>query len=168
MENIEYGSEDTGLIWSRLDRAFRDDPLVSMLNKRVLERLAMAINDQCVYDDKVSVAQSHTNIRFVTRKVVDRTPLGWVGDEFKEHLEDVVLQALLPEGDSMTDLERPSTPEAVDALVSLLEELPAEFRYNPAMLTDRESFTVKKKRNVRKVHKALWELQNYFFLTDLD
>jgi hypothetical protein len=57
--------------------------------------------------------------------------------------------------------------KAVDALKALLLELPAEFDMNPADSTStRTQFRVIKARNVRKVHEALWELQEYFGLTE--
>lgn len=55
---------------------------------------------------------------------------------------------------------------AEDALRALLWELPAEFRDDPDTVEPRSEFRVIKKSNVRKVHRALWELQEYFGLTD--
>jgi hypothetical protein len=59
---------------------------------------------------------------------------------------------------------------AVDALKALLWELPAEFsRENPSdMPIDerREEFYVVGRHNIGKVHFALWELQEYFGLTE--
>lgn len=55
---------------------------------------------------------------------------------------------------------------AEDALRALLWELPAEFRDDPDTVEPRSQFRVIKKSNVRKVHRALWELQEYFGLTD--
>lgn len=52
---------------------------------------------------------------------------------------------------------------AVEALKALLWELPAEFSQPPGEVSDsRDNFMVIKKSNVRKVHRALWELQEYF------
>jgi hypothetical protein len=50
---------------------------------------------------------------------------------------------------------------AVEAMTRLLAELPAEFSSAPHRdtLHTRQSFQVIKKRNVRTVHEALWELQ---------
>lgn len=50
---------------------------------------------------------------------------------------------------------------AVESMKALLAELPAEFSDEPRMahLYERESFQVIKRRNVRAVHRALWELQ---------
>ena len=51
---------------------------------------------------------------------------------------------------------------AKEAMTALLAELPAEFSmYNPNEVRPRESFTVIKERNVRTVHQALWDLQEY-------
>lgn len=57
---------------------------------------------------------------------------------------------------------------AVVALVTLLRELPAEFSDGPPDIKGegRESFTVIKARNVRTVHQALWDLQEYFGLDE--
>lgn len=50
---------------------------------------------------------------------------------------------------------------AVEAMKRLLDELPAEFsRSDPAIEpSGRDSFFVIKNRNVRTVHRALWDLQ---------
>lgn len=61
--------------------------------------------------------------------------------------------------------------KAVDALKALLWELPAEFGDPPpppsiGNVGYRDSFKVVKRSNVRKVHEALWELQEYFGLTE--
>lgn len=54
---------------------------------------------------------------------------------------------------------------ALQALKDLLAELPAEFSYSvPGAHESRFSFRVTKKRNVRRVHQALWSLQCYFGL----
>lgn len=50
--------------------------------------------------------------------------------------------------------------EAAQALKDLLAELPAEFS-GPVGET-RDSFEVRKRRNVRKVHESLLVLQEYF------
>lgn len=55
---------------------------------------------------------------------------------------------------------------AVDALKALLWELPAEFKENPDSVEPRMAFSVLKKSNVRNVHRALWELQEYFGITE--
>ena len=55
------------------------------------------------------------------------------------------------------------------ALTDALWELPAEFsREHPDESEPRYQFMVIKKSNVRKVHRALWELQQYFDLQDKD
>lgn len=54
---------------------------------------------------------------------------------------------------------------AMKALEDLLWELPAEFR-EPVGEDSRESFSVIKRSNVRKVHKALLELQEYFGMVE--
>jgi hypothetical protein len=58
--------------------------------------------------------------------------------------------------------------DAAQCLKALLAELPAEFSMSPPdpKGEGRESFQVIKKRNVRSVHGALWELQIYFGLQD--
>lgn len=50
---------------------------------------------------------------------------------------------------------------AVEAMKALLWELPAEFSEGPPDIKGegRDSFFVVKKSNVRKVHRALWDLQ---------
>lgn len=55
---------------------------------------------------------------------------------------------------------------ATDALRALLWELPAEFCDDPAITPTRSEFRVIKASNVRKVHEALWELQEYFGLVE--
>lgn len=55
---------------------------------------------------------------------------------------------------------------AVDALKNLLWELPAEFKENPDDVEARPAFCVLKKSNVANVHRALWELQEYFGITE--
>jgi hypothetical protein len=52
---------------------------------------------------------------------------------------------------------------AQDALKALLWELPAEFSQGPPDTKGdgRASFSVIKTNNVRRVHQALWELQEY-------
>lgn len=62
------------------------------------------------------------------------------------------------------------TPQdAVEALKALLWELPAEFGTDPEeCVWARSEFSVLKKSNVRKVHEALWDLQQYFGMVDDD
>lgn len=49
---------------------------------------------------------------------------------------------------------------AVEAMTALLAELPAEFTHDdPNSIEPREQFKVIKRRNVRAVHEALWDLQ---------
>lgn len=58
---------------------------------------------------------------------------------------------------------------AEEALRALLDELPAEFSTVPPDAPGphtRESFKVVKRRNVRAVHEALWDLQVYFGLQE--
>ena len=57
---------------------------------------------------------------------------------------------------------------AEQAMKALLAELPAEFSLDdPAELPcARESFKVIKNRNVRAVHEALWELQEYLGMVE--
>lgn len=57
---------------------------------------------------------------------------------------------------------------AVEAMTRLLAELPAEFSDEPKVssLYTRQSFQVIKKRNVRTVHEALWELQQFLGMRD--
>jgi hypothetical protein len=57
---------------------------------------------------------------------------------------------------------------AVEAMTRLLAELPAEFSDEPRVDNQyvRESFQVIKKRNVRTVHEALWELQQFLGMRD--
>jgi hypothetical protein len=55
---------------------------------------------------------------------------------------------------------------AVEALQNLLAELPAEFSSDPEETEPRSQFSVIKKRNVKTVHRSLWELQNYFGLVE--
>lgn len=50
----------------------------------------------------------------------------------------------------------------VESLERLLAELPAEFGEDPSDTIPRKEFRVIKQRNVRAVHEALWELQQYF------
>ncbi len=57
---------------------------------------------------------------------------------------------------------------AIDALKALLWELPAEFSHDdPAEFPiERHEFRVIKNSNCKKVHRALWELQQYFGLQE--
>lgn len=59
---------------------------------------------------------------------------------------------------------------AVQCMKALLAELPAEFSVDdPAVLPcAREEFRVIKNRNVRAVHEALWELQEYLGMQEED
>jgi hypothetical protein len=61
----------------------------------------------------------------------------------------------------MSETKAPSAEDDVarDALRRLLGELPAEFRRDPAHTVERHEFRVIKQSNVRKVHRALWDLQ---------
>lgn len=65
----------------------------------------------------------------------------------------------------MGHMEESKREEAAEALKSLLWELPAEFSTDPDeedSSETREFFTVVKRSNVRKIHRALWTLQEYF------
>lgn len=65
----------------------------------------------------------------------------------------------------MGHMEENKREEAAEALKSLLWELPAEFSTDPDeedSSETREFFTVVKRSNVRKIHRALWTLQEYF------
>lgn len=56
---------------------------------------------------------------------------------------------------------------AVDAMNDLLAELPMEFSTDPEHnLCERSEFRVILSKNVHKVHRALWELQEYLGMTD--
>lgn len=55
---------------------------------------------------------------------------------------------------------------AMDALKDLLWQLPAEFSAGPPHGPSRPNFRVLKSSNVRKVHQALWDLQEYFGMTE--
>lgn len=56
--------------------------------------------------------------------------------------------------------------DAVEALKALLWELPYEFSVDPEITPTRSQFKVIKASNVRKIHKALWELQVYFGMVE--
>jgi hypothetical protein len=56
---------------------------------------------------------------------------------------------------------------AVDAMTALLAELPAEFSHEPTETSRlRREFKVVKRRNVRRVHNALWELQQHLGMVE--
>jgi len=55
-----------------------------------------------------------------------------------------------------------SEQEAREALEALLWELPYEFGTDPDNDWTPDQFRVIMRKNVRKVHKALWTLQRYF------
>lgn len=56
---------------------------------------------------------------------------------------------------------------AEEALKTLLLELPYEFSHvHPESAEHRRQFQVIKRSNVRRVHEALWELQQYFGLQE--
>lgn len=61
---------------------------------------------------------------------------------------------------------------AVEAMSRLLAELPAEFSSEPPSREDweltRNEFRVIKRSNVRTVHEALWELQQFLGMRDDD
>lgn len=56
----------------------------------------------------------------------------------------------------------------VEAVKLMLGELPMEFSMGPPDVKGegRSSFTVIKKRNVRRVHEGLWAIQEYLGMTD--
>lgn len=56
---------------------------------------------------------------------------------------------------------------AVEAMETLLAELPAEFSQAPTEESRlRREFKVIKRRNVRRVHNALWELQQHLGMVE--